>query len=374
MNIDLGQIESLLRQHETVGDAVVSALKSEADELRLVAYIVAKENLVDDGTNTVSQATRWTDSLRQFLSLSLSEFMLPSEFVFLQELPVKANGKVNRDALPKPSFSKHDEKFVAPRGEIEIALAEIWSRLLERPQETISADHHFFTLGGHSILVIRLVLNIDQKFGVKLNARDVFLSPKLSLLAKKIEQGSLKKTALLSRLHDQFDASRVTVFCIPGALGTAASFMALAQNTQAFNVCAFDHRGVFGNEAADSSIEQMATCMMEEIKQEQHRGPYFIAGHSMGAQVAYEIVSRFEQAGEIASLIALDGSLYEKSASPANAKDFAQSPDNEEVQEMIQEIQSFLKMGASGELISERLNWFINIMPVYRKSIVLHGR
>jgi acyl carrier protein len=100
--------------------------------------------------------------------------MVPSLFMFVDEMPLTPNGKINRKALPSPDGLLQAGEYIAPEGDIECKLAAIWSGLLKIDEDKISADADFFRLGGHSLLSVRLITGISNEFEVKLPVNTVF--------------------------------------------------------------------------------------------------------------------------------------------------------------------------------------------------------
>ncbi|KAG0000806.1 hypothetical protein BGZ80_006305, partial [Entomortierella chlamydospora] len=167
--IELGEIEARLIEHPVVSEAVVIALGEEANR-RLVAYVIAKPD------------EQLANSLRSHLVERLPEYMVPAAYVRLDVLPLTPNGKLDRRALPAPdenAFAR--QTYEAPQGEIEIALAQIWAELLNL--DRVSRNDNFFVLGGHSLLVVRL-MNRVATLGVQLPLSSLFASPCLSKFAE----------------------------------------------------------------------------------------------------------------------------------------------------------------------------------------------
>ncbi|KAB8161500.1 amino acid adenylation domain-containing protein, partial [Lysobacter maris] len=154
--IELGEIEARLLELAEVKAALVVVREDGRGERRLVAYVVptAMDAALGD----------WREQLRRWLP----EHMVPTALVTLAEFPMSVNGKVNRGALPAPELPGSGEDFVAPQGETQEALAEIWGRLLGLEVAEISAGASFFELGGHSLLSTRLVSAIRERFDVEL--------------------------------------------------------------------------------------------------------------------------------------------------------------------------------------------------------------
>ncbi|WP_240940804.1 non-ribosomal peptide synthetase, partial [Planosporangium flavigriseum] len=166
--IELGEVESALRKHAGVAEAVVVDRQEASGHKRLVAYVVpAPGSAVDVG------------ALRGFLGESLPDYMVPSAFVTLEALPLNPNGKLDRRALPAPSFSAATG-YVAPRTEAERVLAGIWAEALG--VERVGVEDNFFELGGDSILSIQVVSRA-RPAGLRLSSKDIFLHQTIASLA-----------------------------------------------------------------------------------------------------------------------------------------------------------------------------------------------
>jgi amino acid adenylation domain-containing protein len=168
--IELGEIEAALNQHPGVRESVVVAHQGSEPDKRLVAYLAPKK-----------QNPSVTD-LRDFLSQKIPQYMIPSIFIFLESLPLTPNGKVDRKALPSPDSARPNvqSKFVAPRNDVEKALASIWSQVLEI--DSIGIHDNFFELGGDSIRSIA-VLSRAQESGIDLSLQQLFQNPTIEALA-----------------------------------------------------------------------------------------------------------------------------------------------------------------------------------------------
>ncbi len=191
--IELGEIEAALQDHPAVRENIVIAHEETPGERHLVAYVVTDPDLqpatepgTDHATNDPERATfapQLIPELRNWLRARLPGYMTPSDFVVLDELPLNANGKVDRHALPVPAAARQitEEIFISPRTPEEEKVAEVWAEVLDvRP---ISAEANFFDLGGHSLLAIRIINRIREKWGVELPLRLLFDSPTVAALA-----------------------------------------------------------------------------------------------------------------------------------------------------------------------------------------------
>jgi amino acid adenylation domain-containing protein len=189
--IEPGEIESVLRQHPGVREAVVSARDETTEEApssdspkaeiqnpksnrRLVAYVVPEGDLASHS------------ELRSFLGSRLPDHMIPSAFVFMAALPLSPNGKVNRRELPAPDQNRPDLKmpFVAAETSVEKAIAKIWSEVLGLRK--IGAHDNFFDLGGHSLLATQVVSRVCEVFQIDLPLRSLFENPTVAGFAAQV--------------------------------------------------------------------------------------------------------------------------------------------------------------------------------------------
>jgi amino acid adenylation domain-containing protein len=171
--IELGEIESVLGAHASVRECVVAVI-GEADDRRLVAYVV--------GAEAVNGSV-----LRAYLKDKLPEYMVPSAIVTLEEIPLTPNGKVDRKALPAPEWSgEASSGFVAARTPVEEMLCGIWEQLLKREQ--VGIHENFFELGGHSLLATQVISRVRESFNVELPLRVIFESPTISEISETIEE------------------------------------------------------------------------------------------------------------------------------------------------------------------------------------------
>src|SRR6266567_7164962 len=175
--IELGEIESALASHPGVKHAVVLAREDlDTGEKRLVGYVVLHR-----------KAPTTAEDLRQHLGEQLPDYMVPSALVTLDKLPLNANGKVDRQALPSPEEAGQAQPrtYLAPRTPVEEVVANIWAEVLRLSQ--VGADDNFFALGGHSLLATQVVSRLRRVLGVELPLRMMFEAPTVEKLAEKIE-------------------------------------------------------------------------------------------------------------------------------------------------------------------------------------------
>ena len=172
--IELGEIETVLRGHPEIADCVTVARDGGGGDQQLVAHIVCRGN-----------AAPAAASLRQWLGEKLPGYMIPARFVVIPEVPLTPNGKADRKALRDADLAVEElvsaTDFVAPRNELERALAEIWQAVLQR--ERVGIHDNFFSLGGHSLLAILICSRINGRLGMTVPLRWVFEHPTIEALA-----------------------------------------------------------------------------------------------------------------------------------------------------------------------------------------------
>ena len=194
--IELGEIESVLAAHEMVREAAVVVRDDAGADRQLVGYIVWKAATED------SESLPATDSLREFLRSKLPDYMVPAVIVELDQMPLTPNGKLDRRALPKPQGSMRRQRveFVAARNELETKIAAVWQNILQLEQAGI--HDNFFDLGGHSLLLARLSMELGQALGRDISVVDLFRYPSIAdfagFLAQTQTQADVLKTDLMT--------------------------------------------------------------------------------------------------------------------------------------------------------------------------------
>ncbi|WP_426220365.1 non-ribosomal peptide synthase/polyketide synthase [Pseudomonas sp. DWRC2-2] len=162
--IELGEIEARLREQDNVGETVVVAQDGPTGK-QLVAYVVpADANLADQA--------EFRDSLRRALKTRLPDYMVPTHFMFLAQMPLTPNGKLDRKGLPQPDASLLQQAYVAPETELEQQIAAIWAEVLRLPQ--VGLNDNFFEVGGHSLLAIQITSRVQAELGLEVPLLEVF--------------------------------------------------------------------------------------------------------------------------------------------------------------------------------------------------------
>jgi amino acid adenylation domain-containing protein len=297
--VEPGEIEAVLSQHPAVQEAVVIA-EPEPDasgDKRLCAYVGAsREGRPSSG------------ELREFVARKLPGYMIPSAFVLLEQLPLTANGKVDRHALsamttrgPIPAGS--DSKSRGPSDHLERELVRIWESTLGT--SPIGMGDNFFELGGTSLRAVALLARIEETFREPLPLATLFQTPTVEGLARAIrEQGwSLQGSGLVPIRRD---GAGLPIFAVPGIGGDSVTYVDLARHLGAEQpFYGLQARGLDGRDTPFTRLPDMATHYLAQVRAQQAHGPYALLGTCMGGVVAFEMAQQLRAQGEEVKLLAL---------------------------------------------------------------------
>jgi len=298
--IELGEIEAKLKENAGVREAVVVARDdSGGGGKRLVAYYTSADR--SEGSEERVGAAQ----LRAQLSKKLPEYMVPGAYVRLDYLPLTANGKLDRKALPEPKDDAYAVRgYEAPVGPTEIILAGIWAELLK--VERVGRQDNFFELGGHSLLAVQLMAKISKSFEQLLPPAAIFFAPTVADLARMISTEETTTVDILVPI--QAGGNAPPIFGVPGAGGSVLSLQPLIKTLgpdQPFY--GLQAVGLDGKALPLNSVEATAQVNIAALKTLQPTGPYRFIGHSYGGVVAYEMTRILASQGEeVSSLVLLD--------------------------------------------------------------------
>jgi amino acid adenylation domain-containing protein len=183
--IELAEVETVLRRHPTITDALVIAREDSFGEKRLVSYVISRNGPPP------------TSELRDFVQTRLPLYMVPAHYVLLKQFPLMPNGKIDLHRLPAPENTAQPGKpYVAPRTPEEQQLSQIWHEVLELSR--IGIDDNFFELGGDSLSATRTFARINRTFGLAMTLREILEHPTLRLLAELIAKNKGRAPAACS--------------------------------------------------------------------------------------------------------------------------------------------------------------------------------
>jgi amino acid adenylation domain-containing protein len=291
--IELGEVEAKLHECEGVEGCIVIVREDHPGEKRLVGYAVPKPGVQLDGA-----------ALREELRGKLAEYMVPAAIVALERIPLTANGKVDRKALPAVARPAGEVVApIAPRDELESQLVKLWEELLN--VHPVSLRDNFFDLGGHSLLAVRLFSELRKMTGKTLGLSTLFQAPTVEKLAEVLRKNEKGSSGWSSLVTIQPEGSRPPFFCVHGGGGNVLIYRDLSKNLgpdQPFY--GLQSQGLDGKRPLLTRIEDMASLYVQEVKKVQPRGPYFLGGYCMGGAVAYEMARLLREEGREVALVA----------------------------------------------------------------------
>ena len=261
------------------------------------------ETLVSDPL-TASRTEGMVDNLRAELGARLPDYMVPSVFVFMDSLPLSANGKLDRNALPPPAAERSALEGPAqpPRNAMETEIAAIWKDVIGH---TVGITDNFFEVGGDSLKAIRLILELEQRFDRELKLDILLDYPTIEglseFLATETDASSHDADCLVTIRPGR--SEEIPLFLAHDADGETILYRHLADRLE-------NDRPTYGlrpPEAPEKSIEDIAAAFVHAVRRVQPHGPYLIGGLCAGGVLAAEMAIQLEQTNEAVPLIvALD--------------------------------------------------------------------
>ncbi|WP_414620780.1 non-ribosomal peptide synthetase [Calothrix sp. CCY 0018] len=306
--VELGEIATVITQHQDVQESVVIARDDAQLNTSLIAYIVTEKQDI-------------AAQLLPYLQHKLPSYMVPSAFVVLDALPLTPNGKVDKRALPNNEIVRQNtnKSFVPPRNFTELALVKIWGNLLNT--SPIGVTDNFFELGGHSFLAVRLMAQIQDRFGHNLPLSTLFENPTIEKLATIVSQPSRQKSGSpLVAINSS--GSKIPFFCIHGAGGGISHYFNLSRRLgEDYPFYALEDN-VEQDKPEIISVEETATRYLQEIRKVQPNGPLLLGGHCYGGVLAFEMAQQLQKQGQTVGLVVvIDAILPETNIEPTNDDD-----------------------------------------------------
>ncbi|MFI1920289.1 non-ribosomal peptide synthase/polyketide synthase [Nocardia sp. NPDC020380] len=296
--IELGEIETALLASPEIAQAAVLVHEGPNKESgMLVAYLVPASDTALD-----------TERVAAALRAALPSYMVPSALMVLDDLPLNANGKLDRKALPEPVFAARE--YRAPVSDLEIAACAAFAGVLG--VERVGLDDSFFELGGNSLLAVQLAAELGGKLGMQIPVLLLFTDPTPGGLAARLRNAEFDvERAFDVLLPLRTGGTGAPLFCIHPVGGVAWSFAGLTAHLD-------ESRPIYGLQSPTlgsavplpDSIEDWADRYVAEIRRVQPEGPYHLLGWSLGGVIAHAVAVRLQDQGQrVASLAMLDSSL-----------------------------------------------------------------
>ena len=294
--IEPGEIENVLATHPCVRQVKVAVRGENAETKRILAWVILRQSeKIEVG------------AFEDFLATRLPAFMRPDAIAVVDSFPLNANGKIQTSALPDPSLRNigNTVKMAAsPVGDTEKHLAAIWSDLLEIQE--IYRDEDFFTLGGHSLMALRMFSRITREFGRSLPLAIILKHPTIASLACALTAPNEIETDAAPLLTSKGNivtlaqgGSEVPLFCIHGGDGGVMFYRSLASlMPPEVPVHAIESLELgYSGKIEPSSIEDTAASYVSSLLAIQPVGPFRLAGYSYGGVVAHEMACQLTRLG-----------------------------------------------------------------------------
>jgi len=250
-------------------------------------------------------ARRRLASLRSHLQARLPEYMIPAAFVAIESLPLTAQGKLDRRALPPPPGDRPgwSSGWVAPHDEHERLVADVWEKLLG--VSPVGATDNFFALGGHSMLAVRMIAEIERRTGRRLPLASLFHRATVEHLAQMLRMPEICPPES-SLVPLQTQGNRRPLFLVHPAGGTVFCYRLLAERLgNERPVYGLQAVGVDGERSPQEVAEEMAAHYVAAVRGVQPHGPYLLGGWSLGGNLAFEMSRQLVEQGERVALLAL---------------------------------------------------------------------
>ncbi|GAB2536855.1 hypothetical protein GCM10027085_29360 [Spirosoma aerophilum] len=296
--IELGEIEHALVTNGGVKDVVVVAREDRPGDQRLVAYLVTNPPLYNGAF--IEQVPVWRTKLRTVLP----DYMVPSDFINLEQLPITPNGKIDRKALPKPeaclSPKKGNQK---PGTDLENLICGIWQNVLG--MESISVDHDFFELGGHSMIAVQMMTRLEKEIGRRLPLSTLLIYPTVRKLARYLLVDE-KSVTWKSLVPIKPQGKKVPIYIIHGIGLNLLNFSSLiAYMDPEQPIYGLQALGLDGKDEPLDNMEAIAAHYLTEVINQNPNGPYAIAGYSFGGYVALEMARQLKEMGKEVKMLAM---------------------------------------------------------------------
>jgi len=299
IRVEPGEIEAAALRHPAVAQAAVTWYPTPSGSRAIVAAIVMKQG---------RKAS--VDELRHHLSTFLPRGMMPTRFMFVPWLPVTLGGKIDRSAVRSAATAVEDDA-ASDQGEVapgrvlsptEDRIAAIWRRMLRL--ETVAADDHFFSIGGDSLSAVEMMIEVESAFGGRLPVNLAFEAPTLEALARRIEKANKERSVdicddYVFHLAGDGDAPPLFFVSVDFSLARRGLW------TLPYALYAVAYLAAGSGFMKVDTLEALAASYIERIRRIQPKGPYRLAGYSMGGLIALEMAQQLRATGDEVELLFL---------------------------------------------------------------------
>ncbi len=309
--VELGEIEATLLQHSAVKEVVVLQRERVAGDKCLTAFVVLQPGQMEPA-----------HALKEHLREKLPDYMIPADIAFLDAIPMTRNEKVDRRALLAMPVAPGvaETVFAEPRNDLEAQMCLLWSRVLQ--VEKVGIHDNFFEIGGHSLIAVQLLCQIEHEMNIRVGVRDLYEAPTVARFVARLPQKSseaddtqsavLRESPAIASSDDSYieqlraGSTNPPFFMAVGA-GTVTGHLGPLASQMNPNQPFYGLKDPSVDEEHDSfpSIPEIAELYIQSIRNVSPRGPYYLGGWSFGSLVAFEMARKLRQAGEEVALLAL---------------------------------------------------------------------
>jgi amino acid adenylation domain-containing protein len=284
--VEMGEVASVMETHPAVRQAVITTYQGPGGTISLACYLV----------KTIESPQVPVEELRQYAAEHLPSHMVPSIFTWMDAIPLTSRGKVNLRALPTHSFIESKSEPDVARDDMTSRMASVWRNVMGLPDAGLDDD--FFSIGGHSLLAIRLIASIEEEFKIRLPISAIFTSPTIRSMAALLrDHDNERYSHILIPLKTGGD--RPPLYCIHGVSGVVHEFGLFSRKIGDDQpVYGIQSSGLDGKEQPLDSVEAMASRYIEIIRKKQPKGPYHLLAYCAGGVIAYEMARKLEADGE----------------------------------------------------------------------------
>ncbi|HLK29657.1 MAG TPA: thioesterase domain-containing protein, partial [Puia sp.] len=288
--VELGEIESAIRQSALVKDVVVIAKENSERIKQLIVYAVPNEKFNKD-------------AVVEYLKERLPEYMVPTLFMELEALPLTSNGKIDKKALPEFDFSKQLNNIkTPPRNNKEKEIVDIWQLVLHIQ---VGIDDNFFSLGGHSLLAVQILSKMERITEKKLPLSILFKCPTIRQLYDYLQMDNNKKS-WKSLVPIKASGDKMPIYIVHGDGLNVLNINNLASHMDEEQpVYGLQPKGLLEEDQPFDNMHDIAKHYITEILEQNPSGPYALAGYSFGGYVAIEMKKQLEQMGRQVKMLAI---------------------------------------------------------------------
>jgi len=303
-NGDTKKIHTILEEigyfHQSpIKEVIITDWEGNTGERYLCAYITTNEEIDKK-------------DLRDYATSLMPDYMVPSYFIQLDEIPIASGGKIDYKALPEPKKAFQTENdYVAPINDVQEKTIAVWAEVLGIDIQKISITDDFFQLGGNSFSILKIKNSLDQLFSQDIPLSYFFMYTTVQTLTNQIFQSSqFNSLECIVKLNKS--TKKRNLFIIHPLHGMVYQYKELAELLKDhFSVYGIQARGIAKKSKLAINGDQMLYDYLQQILKLQDEGPYYIAGFCMGATLAYELARMLEDLGkEVAKVILFDETVF----------------------------------------------------------------